>query len=766
MSARHIVLLSDGTGNSRGKISRTNVWRVYEALDLEDPATPTVPRQFAFYDDGVGTSSFRPMALLGGAVGYGLARNVRDLYAFLCRTYRPGDRIYAFGFSRGAFTIRVLAGLIMNQGIVPYEGDEAELLRLVKAAYRAYRRRYRLPINYIGPLRDLRDGLIDGWARLRGKTPYSKIRMIGGPGSEEPVSIEFLGLWDTVAAYGLPVDELSTVIDKAVWPSQMPDHKLHPRVRRAVHALSIDDERNTFHPRLWAHEAGSRISQVWFAGVHSDVGGGYPDQGLSHVSLGWVMDAAAACELRFAERIRETQRALSDENGPMNDSRHGVAGYYRYNPRRLEHLLAAMGSSRPIVHESVMRRISAGQDAYSPIAIPPDFGVLRFDGSVEDGAQHLGASKADMERFAAGRERVFNRVWGRRVAYFATLFLTIALVTVPLLGSVPAEACTSRWCSVSPLIRAIGFVMPGMLEPWTEWYAANPGLFLLLGVPVALGLVAGGVLQRSIGDAMRRVWYSIPATRPSSLGKPPRDRPVGPWERFVQRLRTSRAYQAGFRALKHYILPGTFGAALAYAAFAAVVIGTFAPQDSGGGICVRSSSDSDVGPVASTVRLDAESMCNATGLKVVAGGTYHIQINVPAVEAPGKGWSDGPVKADLLGVRTADVTWPMRLATPLRRSPSLPWFMPIARIGENGADLYALRPDPSVPLDAKVTVLQARLVARSTGELFLYVNDAIGPPFARSAFYRNNQGVADVSIWLVPPPAGGAAPGPLASSSS
>ena len=137
---RNILVFSDGTGNSSGKLFRTNVWRLYKAVDLADPQDPREPRQFAYYDDGVGTSSFRPLALLGGAIGVGLARNVRDLYAFVCRTYRPGDKIYAFGFSRGAFTVRVLVGLILNQGIVQYNGSEADLQRDVTHAYRAYRR--------------------------------------------------------------------------------------------------------------------------------------------------------------------------------------------------------------------------------------------------------------------------------------------------------------------------------------------------------------------------------------------------------------------------------------------------------------------------------------------------------------------------------------------------------------------------------------------------------------------------------------------------
>src|SRR6202521_3015548 len=92
--AKNIVVLSDGTGNSAAKIWKTNVWRLYEALDLSDGS------QIARYDDGVGTSSFKPIAILGGALGYGLKRNVIALYCFLCLHYKAGDQIYAFGFSR------------------------------------------------------------------------------------------------------------------------------------------------------------------------------------------------------------------------------------------------------------------------------------------------------------------------------------------------------------------------------------------------------------------------------------------------------------------------------------------------------------------------------------------------------------------------------------------------------------------------------------------------------------------------------------------
>ena len=109
---RRIVVLSDGTGNSSAAVWRTNVWRTFEALDLSNSD------QVAFYDDGVGTSTFKPLALLGGAFGFGLKRNVIDIYKFVCRNYHEDDEIFGFGFSRGAFTIRVVTGLILDQGLV------------------------------------------------------------------------------------------------------------------------------------------------------------------------------------------------------------------------------------------------------------------------------------------------------------------------------------------------------------------------------------------------------------------------------------------------------------------------------------------------------------------------------------------------------------------------------------------------------------------------------------------------------------------------
>ena len=769
---RHIVLLSDGTGNSRGKAQQTNVWRVYEALDLKDPSDLKVPRQFALYDDGVGSSSFKPIAILGGVFGFGLARNVRDLYAFLCRTWRPGDCIYAFGFSRGAFTIRVLVGLVDSQGIVKYDGNEAELHRLVKAAYRAYRKRYRLPyFNYVGALRWLRDTATNAAARLRGKPTYTE----AARNNDHTARIEFLGLWDTVDAYGVPVDELGVFVNNFIWPFQMPNARLSDKVDRAVHALALDDERNTFHPKLWDHDATQpqRISQVWFAGMHSDVGGGYADKGLAHVSLKWVVDEAQAAGLRFIETIGATQQALSDENGPMNDSRRGIAGYYRYNPRRLHLLLERHGIERPLVHESVLRRIRVGQDAYAPIVLPPAFDVLPVE--LEQGeeaeeadrteeqrgeraklnppvpsATYLGVS-TEQQHHAIGIERVFNRVWMRRVIYFATVAVTLLLVAQPLFRD-PAAACTSSWCGAGPAIRALNVVLPAAAASWTDWYANHPGTFMLLAMLAAGGLVAGGIVQRTVFDNMRRVWYAVPATRPSTAPPPAPERGLGVFDRAVLALRTAAWYRAAFKFSKHILLPGALGL-VALAVVLVLVNGlTFTLQVSGGSVCPESRAPEPrvVGPSPQPIVLDTQQLCAASGLQLERGGTYEVVLHMPRRDGgAAECWCDLEVPANLRGIAPGDMSVVHRVSGLMKREMSQPWLQPMLRVGSTGADVQPLLADPSVPLEAPLTTLRARIVARSSGELFLYVNDAVGPPGWRDVFQRNNLGTASGTIRLV-----------------
>ena len=349
--ARNIILLSDGTGNSAGKLFKTNVWRTYQALDL------TGPYQLAYYDDGVGTSSFKPLAILGGAFGWGLKRNVLGLYMFLCRNYRKGDRIYGFGFSRGAFTIRVFANFVLTMGLVTDFVSTDDLKLKSRTLYRKFRKQ--------------QSGEFYPSAALRWLT-YLFLR----PFEPETIDIQtidditFLGVWDTVDAYGLPVEELKTGIDKFIWPLALRDRKLNPRIKKACHALAIDDRRTSFHPLLWdeldepqgasSHTDSERLTQVWFAGAHANVGGGYPDDGLSYVSLRWMIDEAINNELKFTRKAIEDIKLAAAPFGRLYDFACGTGCLLSIWPQMAQSTDRQAGGSHPQAQNSRERHLAHG----------------------------------------------------------------------------------------------------------------------------------------------------------------------------------------------------------------------------------------------------------------------------------------------------------------------------------------------------------------------------------------------------------------------
>ena len=769
---KNIVLFSDGTGNSSGKLFKTNVWRTYQAVDVADPEQLGETHQVAFYDDGVGTSSFKPLAVLGGAAGLGLARNVRDIYAFLCRNYQPGDKIYAFGFSRGAFTIRVLIDFILTQGLVPYDGDEAALQRWVADAYRAYRAKgYHTRFSLMKLVRPLRDGVISSKNWLLHRVPYAAIEPIEVP------AIQFLGLWDTVDAYGLPFEELTRAIDRYLWPMLLPDLVLDSRVFRARHVLSVNDERNAFHPRLWSESSepegntqttridDERISQVWFAGVHSDVGGGYSDDSLAYVSLNWMMVEAEKYGLRFCANIWAQYRSLSDENGPMHDSRHGVAGYYRYNPRRIDKLAhhayskkTAVEIGRIKIHESVLRRIKTGHDGYAPFVLPPDFSVMKYDGCIEAAATYVGPQLVARE-FMQQHEHVWNWVWWRRVFYFLTVLATLALVAMPLIWpALPKGACTSPYCFASNAIDVVAAFLPAFATTWTDSFASHPGVFMLISILVLSGLAIGAFLDIQVRDSMRSVWYSIPSMNALERQKDHALTAPGRINRVVEWLRTRPAYAAVFHTLSSEIIPLVFELVVVFMALAVVIQSTFAVITSMGHVCPGSAQLKDPESIVQPVRWQTSELCKGTGVVLQKGATYKLHFTIPAAQP----WLDGSVPAGPNGVAPNDVTWPMVLAVPLRRHMGQPWFKPMARINSLGTDVYPLEPQPTVPLSGishhaglvanQDTVFETEIVARTQGELFLYVNDVVPLlafyPNSTQWFYRNNHGAADVRIEL------------------
>jgi uncharacterized protein (DUF2235 family) len=776
MKGKNIVLFSDGTGNSSGKLFKTNVWRTYQAVDVADPKTSAETHQIAFYDDGVGTSSFKPLAILGGAAGLGLARNVREIYAFICRNYQPGDKIYAFGFSRGAFTIRVLIDFIMNQGLVPYDGDEAALQRWVRDAYRAYRAKgYHTRFSLMKLLRPLRDALIFVQNKALRQVPYAEIQPIPVP------AIQFLGLWDTVDAYGLPFEELTRAIDHYFWPMLLPDLVLDSRVLRARHVLSVNDERNAFHPRLWTeapephgntqakHIDDERISQVWFAGVHSDVGGGYPDDGLAYVSLNWMLQEAEKYGLRFCDNMRTQYLALSDENAPMHDSRHGVAGYYRYNPRRIDKLAhhahstkTAVEIARVKIHESVLKRIQTGHDGYAPFVLPPQFSVLKYDGCIETAANYVG-SQVVSTAFMQQHEHVWNWVWWRRVVYFFTVLATLVLAVMPLTWPALAQgACTSPYCFVSNAIKVTAFFLPAFATTWTDSFASHPEVFMLLVAMVAIGLICGSALDLKVRDSMRSVWYRVPSMNALGRQKTHAVTAPGRLNLTIEWLRTQPAYKAFFHIVSSELVPLVFGIVLVYGAFAVLSQSAFSVHASGGFVCTGSAELKAVESALQPIRWQTSELCKGTGVALQQGATYKLRFTVPS----GQPWWDGTVPASPNGIEPSDVTWSMLLGVPFRRHMGQPWFKPMARIHSRGTDVYPLDPKPTVPLSGLThrvgdvasheTVFETEIVARTQGELFLYVNDAVlfVPFYPDSArwLYNNNHGSAHVRIVKIQAP--------------
>ncbi|MBN0047132.1 DUF2235 domain-containing protein [Streptomyces actuosus] len=307
--AKRLVVCCDGTWNFADQPSKTNVAKV--ALSVRPGATAG-KEQRVYYHSGVGTH--RRERLRGGAFGAGLSRNIIDAYRFLVATYEPDDEVFLFGFSRGAFTVRSLAGLIDNSGIL--RRDHADR---IPEAWALYRDRIEQP---------------NGAAATLFRRSYAR-----------ETEIRFIGVWDTVGALGIPVP-------KAAW-LQPAVHRFNRRwafhnpalgdaVGAAFHALAVDEERSAFVPTLWhqhphSAERGQVLKQVWFAGVHSDVGGGYGQTGLSDIALLWMVAQARRYGLEFDEEVLGTAgpkvmkpevstefRVRPDPLGTLHSSRKGA----------------------------------------------------------------------------------------------------------------------------------------------------------------------------------------------------------------------------------------------------------------------------------------------------------------------------------------------------------------------------------------------------------------------------------------------------------
>lgn len=364
---RNLVVCCDGTSNEISSDS-TNVLRIYRCLIRSDD-------QLAFYDCGVGTISNpdritergRGLSrLVDSALGLSVRANALDAYQFIVTHYQPGDRIFMFGFSRGAYTARAVAGLIHFLGLL-----RPELCNLQELAWSVYSGE-----NADQSVKD----------RFRGGNRFRKSFCIDGD-----VPIHFIGVWDTVSSFGW-FGDLRT----------LPHTANNPAIAHVRHAVAIDEHRAMFQANHFRPERPGQhttFKEVWFAGVHCDVGGGYVEEDgtLSKVSLEWMLREATSLDLLVDGRLRNhllshpPEHPPADPLGTVHESLEGkwhlaeLAPLRRYSGDagrkqwRLPHFWRrrpvesfAPDKPKPTIHRSVLQRIDAKPN-YRPRNLPASF---------------------------------------------------------------------------------------------------------------------------------------------------------------------------------------------------------------------------------------------------------------------------------------------------------------------------------------------------------------------------------------------------------
>ncbi|NQY34081.1 MAG: DUF2235 domain-containing protein [Alteromonadaceae bacterium] len=323
--SKNIVIFSDGTGQEGGKGPNTNIYKLFSIIENRSN------QQVTFYDAGLGTGWNK---LTGNIAGMGISRNILECYRFIFDNYKIGDKIFLFGFSRGAATVRSLSSFIHYFGILPQSRPE-----LIKRAFKIYK------IKNPDARRD------------EAKKFIKKHHNIWA-------EVEFLGCYDTVSALGLPIPGTDAIFNKIPFlQHKFHDLSLSKSVKHAYHALALDDERRNFLPKIWDTkiEDGQTLTQVWFSGMHTHVGGGYHAHGLSDIPLIWMTEMAIDKGLLLYNHY--DVEVKEDADSFMEDSR-GTMLTKLYPQQVRDWDISKYG--KPRVHQSVIDRANNPANDYKP----------------------------------------------------------------------------------------------------------------------------------------------------------------------------------------------------------------------------------------------------------------------------------------------------------------------------------------------------------------------------------------------------------------
>ena len=321
--SKNIIICCDGTGNEYGD-RNTNVVGLYQSLIRDQD-------QIAFYDPGVGTFDILGKTIgnkigimLGKGFGWGLQKNIEDAYMYLMNRYWPGDKVYLFGFSRGAFTVRCLAGMLFKCGLLQKGSNN-----LIPYASKIYNTQNN-------------ENIAAGF-----KETYC-----------HECKVYFIGVWDTVASLGY------------FYGKKFFNAKLNGVVSYGYHAVAVDEKRKKFPVSLWDEsrkEPGQTIEQVWFPGVHSDVGGSYPERGLSDGALKWMLQKAIDAGMLIKPDWEKNINPDPKDIKAQHESRKNIWKLWPKVDRQIP--------ENAKIHQSTFDRIEANI-GYAPPNLPEKYSVI------------------------------------------------------------------------------------------------------------------------------------------------------------------------------------------------------------------------------------------------------------------------------------------------------------------------------------------------------------------------------------------------------
>ncbi len=328
--SRNLVACCDGTWSTPdhedyGVIAPTNVVRIYNAVS----STNDVTAQLKYYHPGVGTEKNLVDKLIGGGIGLGLDKHIMSAYKWLSDNYQTGDNIYLFGFSRGAYTARSLAGMIAHCGLLQLSPSfaESDKWRRVETAFKEGYQKRQQKINWAHD------------ASASAKEDWQFHKSLSGT----DVGVYFLGVWDTVGALGIPQDlAILSLLDNPK-SYNFYDTNISHAIEHARHAVAVDEIRASFYPTLFNNatngggaNAHPDAIEKWFPGGHGDVGGGNADKGLSDGALQWMINEAGVKGLLFDASI--TAQISPNTKGMLHNAVSGAFGYMRTQPRATPYL--------------------------------------------------------------------------------------------------------------------------------------------------------------------------------------------------------------------------------------------------------------------------------------------------------------------------------------------------------------------------------------------------------------------------------------------